>query len=53
MIAKPEKGRQVEGMLCQMAQTGQLGGKLGESDLKVNISRVLCVNVEVMSLYLV
>ncbi|XP_023320521.1 programmed cell death protein 5 [Eurytemora carolleeae] len=39
MIAKPEKGRQVEGMLCQMAQTGQLGGKLGESDLKDLLER--------------
>ena len=55
MIAKPEKGRQVEGMLCQMAQTGQLGGKLGESDLKVNICRVLCFflrfNVNIMSVF--
>ena len=24
-------------MLCQMAQTGQLGGKLGEQDLKVKL----------------
>ena len=54
MIAKPEKGRQVEGMLCQMAQTGQLGGKLGESDLKVNTCRVLCFlrfNVNIMSVF--
>merc|ERR1719361_2230655 len=26
-LTKPEKGQQVEAMLCQMAQTGQLGGK--------------------------
>merc|ERR1712241_430037 len=28
MIAKPEKGAQVENAIIQMAQTGQLGGKL-------------------------
>jgi len=39
MIAKPEKGKQVEAMLCQMAQTGQLGGKLGEQDLKELLER--------------
>jgi len=39
MIAKPEKGRQVEAMLCQMAQTGQLGSKLGEQDLKDLLGR--------------
>eukprot|EP00088_Acartia_fossae_P007914 TRINITY_DN1371_c0_g1_i3.p1 TRINITY_DN1371_c0_g1~~TRINITY_DN1371_c0_g1_i3.p1 ORF type:complete len:134 (+),score=58.32 TRINITY_DN1371_c0_g1_i3:60-461(+) len=39
MIAKPEKGRQVEAMLCQMAQTGQLGSKLGEQDLKELLER--------------
>jgi programmed cell death protein 5 len=39
MITKPEKGRQVEGMLCQMAQSGQLGGKLGEKDLKELLER--------------
>jgi len=39
MIAKPDKGRQVEAMLCQMAQTGQLGSKLGESDLKNLLER--------------
>jgi len=39
MVAKPDKGRQVEAMLCQMAQTGQLGSKLGESDLKNLLER--------------
>jgi len=39
MIAKPEKGKQVEAMLCQMAQTGQLGSKLGEQDLKELLER--------------
>eukprot|EP00092_Neocalanus_flemingeri_P038680 GFUD01042114.1.p2 GENE.GFUD01042114.1~~GFUD01042114.1.p2 ORF type:complete len:130 (-),score=49.60 GFUD01042114.1:181-570(-) len=40
MIAKPEKGRQVEAMLCQMAQTGQLGGKLGDEELKGLLNRM-------------
>jgi len=39
MVAKPDKGKQVEAMLCQMAQTGQLGGKLGEKDLKDLLER--------------
>jgi len=39
MVAKPEKGRQVEAMLCQMAQTGQLASKLGEQDLKDLLNR--------------
>jgi len=39
MLAKPEKGRQVEAMLCQMAQSGQLGSKLGERDLKDLLER--------------
>ena len=33
MLAKPAKGRQVEGALIQMAQTGQIGGKLSEEEL--------------------
>jgi len=33
MIAKPEKGAQVENAIIQMAQTGQLGGKLSEEEL--------------------
>ena len=53
-LTKPEKGQQVisskqkpcftsqfqvEAMLCQMAQTGQLGGKMTESDLKNLLER--------------
>merc|ERR1719187_3140524 len=34
MIAKPEKGRQMEAVICQMAQSGQIGSKLGEEELK-------------------
>ena len=33
MLAKPAKGRQVEGVIIQMAQTGQIGGKLSEEEL--------------------
>jgi len=33
MVAKPDKGRQMEAMICQMAQTGQIGNKLGEEEL--------------------
>ncbi len=33
MLAKPDKGRQVEAALLQMAQTGQIGGKLSEEEL--------------------
>ncbi|PSN43896.1 Programmed cell death protein 5 [Blattella germanica] len=36
MIGKPEKGQLVENMLLQMARTGQIMGKLGESEL-INI----------------
>ena len=32
-VAKPEKGQKIEAMLIQMAQTGQLGGKIGEDEL--------------------
>lgn len=32
-LVKPERAQQVEGMLIQMAQTGQLTGKLGEAEL--------------------
>ncbi len=28
-LVKPERARQVEGMLIQMAQSGQIGGKVG------------------------
>ncbi|EEB14318.1 Programmed cell death protein, putative [Pediculus humanus corporis] len=33
MIGKPEKGKMVENMLIQMAQTGQLPGKISEGEL--------------------
>ena len=33
-------GKQVEAMLCQMAQTGQLGGKLGDDELKGLLDRM-------------
>jgi programmed cell death protein 5 len=36
MIGKPDKGRMVENMLLQMARTGQIMGKLDESEL-INI----------------
>nr|ACO11048.1 Programmed cell death protein 5 [Caligus rogercresseyi] len=32
-LAKPEKGQRIQGAIIQMAQTGQISGKLGESDL--------------------
>ena len=32
-VAKPEKGQKIEAMLIQMAQTGQLGGRIGEDEL--------------------
>lgn len=33
MLAKPEKGAQVEAAIIQMAQSGQLGGRLSEEEL--------------------
>ncbi|KAK5642652.1 hypothetical protein RI129_008819 [Pyrocoelia pectoralis] len=33
MLGKPEKGKMVESMLIRMAQMGQIGQKIGESDL--------------------
>ncbi|CAL4077375.1 unnamed protein product [Meganyctiphanes norvegica] len=33
MCAKPEKGQQMESIICQMATQGQIPGKLAESDL--------------------
>lgn len=39
-LTKPEKGQQVEAMLCQMAQTGQLGGKMSGEDLKSLLERM-------------
>lgn len=32
-LAKPEKGRQAEAMLLQMAQTGQISNRMSEDDL--------------------
>ncbi|XP_062501864.1 programmed cell death protein 5-like [Corticium candelabrum] len=37
---KPEKAQKVEGMLIQMAQTGQLGGKVTENQLKSLLEQV-------------
>lgn len=33
MIGKPEKGKMVENMLIQMAQSGRLAGKISEQEL--------------------
>lgn len=33
MIGKPEKGKMVENMLVQMAQSGRLAGKITEQKL--------------------
>lgn len=40
MVAKPEKGKQVESVIVQMATTGQIGGKLSENDLIGLVERV-------------
>jgi len=40
MLAKPEKGKQIESIICQMAAQGQLGGKLTEDDLVRLVERV-------------
>ncbi|XP_065828401.1 programmed cell death protein 5-like [Oscarella lobularis] len=37
---KPEKAKQVESMLIQMAQMGQLGGRVDESQLKSLLQKV-------------
>ena len=39
-IVKPERAKQVESMLIQMAQTGQITGKLGESQLVAILEKV-------------
>lgn len=39
-LVKPEKAKMVENMLIQMAQTGQIGGKIGESQLVSLLERV-------------
>ncbi|KAK4291522.1 hypothetical protein Pmani_035651 [Petrolisthes manimaculis] len=40
MIAKPEKGRQVESVIVQMASSGQIAGRLSENDLIGLVERV-------------
>ncbi|XP_026272547.1 programmed cell death protein 5 [Frankliniella occidentalis] len=40
MLGKPEKGRMVENMILQMAQSGQLRSKLGEEELIGLLERV-------------
>jgi DNA-binding TFAR19-related protein (PDSD5 family) len=45
-LAKPEKGRQAEAMLLQMAQTGQISSRMNEDDLVINFLRKdLSINV--------
>lgn len=39
-LTKPEKARNVESMLIQMAQRGQIQGKLGEEQLKDLLERI-------------
>ncbi|XP_045110318.1 uncharacterized protein D2005.3-like [Portunus trituberculatus] len=39
-VAKPERGRQLESVILQMATTGQLAGKLTEADLVALVERV-------------
>lgn len=39
-IAKPEKAKMIEGMLMQMAQSGQIQNKLGEDQLKGLLEKV-------------
>merc|ERR1711976_10205 len=39
-LTKPDKARMVEGMLIQMAQTGQIQGKLGEKEFISLLERV-------------
>ena len=39
-IVKPERAKQVEAMLIQMAQTGQIMGKIGESQLVAILEKV-------------
>ncbi|KAG7157526.1 programmed cell death protein 5-like [Homarus americanus] len=40
MVAKPEKGRQMESIIVQMATSGQIGGRLSENDLISLVERV-------------
>ncbi|XP_050702648.1 programmed cell death protein 5-like [Eriocheir sinensis] len=39
-VAKPERGRQLESVIVQMATSGQLAGKLTEADLVNLVERV-------------
>ena len=39
-LTKPEKARMIESMLCQMAQRGQISGKLDEDQFKSLLERV-------------
>ncbi|XP_041986977.1 programmed cell death protein 5 [Aricia agestis] len=32
-MSKPDKGALIENMICRMAQTGQIGGKISEQEL--------------------
>jgi programmed cell death protein 5 len=34
MLAKPEKGQMVESMIVRMAKSGQIGGKMSETEFK-------------------
>lgn len=40
MVAKPDKGRMLENMLIQMAQRGQIMGRMSEDDLKGILEQV-------------
>ncbi|XP_014285966.1 programmed cell death protein 5 [Halyomorpha halys] len=40
MVAKPDKGRMLENMLIQMAQRGQIMGRMNEDDLKGILEQV-------------
>jgi len=39
-MTKPDKARMVENMIIQTARSGQLGGKIGEEELKGLLERV-------------
>ena len=39
-LVKPERAEQVEAILIQMAQTGQITGKLGEAELVSLLEKV-------------
>ena len=42
-VAKPEKGQKIEAMLIQMAQTGQLGGRIGEEELIGLLGKIVLI----------